>query len=132
MKKRLCKATPDRKQINRASIEYQLLWKEMSKSIKVDRLDEILKVLEPLPYINKKARRVRNKQGVCVESIGTKGKSKYIGVDFCGGVFYFDGNRLGKRKEALVKEVFGFIEEGNISYSVISKKIFKKTNKQCL
>ena len=46
---------------------------------------------------------VRNKNGVCIELVSKKGKSKYIGIDLCGGIFYFDGNRIGKRKLKLLK-----------------------------
>ena len=98
MRKRLCKATKNKKTIPRADRKYQRLWEEMSGSIRTERLDEILSILEPLPIINKKAHFIRNRIGVCIETIGTKGKSKYIGIDNCGGVIYFDGNRLGKRK----------------------------------
>lgn len=59
MRKRLCKATKNKKTIPRADRKYQRLWEEMSGSIRTGRLDEILSILEPLPIINKKAHFVR-------------------------------------------------------------------------
>ncbi len=124
MRKRLCKATKNKKTIPRADRKYQRLWEEMSGSIKTERLDEILSILEPLPIINKKAHFIRNRIGVCIETIGTKGKSKYIGIDNSGGVIYFDGNRLGKRKLKLFHDCWSGKET--------NRGLLAKIEKQCI
>lgn len=131
MKKRVCKATSNRLSINRANLKFQLLWNELGNNISSQRLNEVLKILEPLPILNNKALKIRNRNGVCVETVGKKGKSKYIGVDLCGGVIYFDGNRLGKRKENLVKEMFGFINYGTSSDN-LSFRLLNKINTQTI
>ncbi len=123
MRKRICKASNTRT-IKRADEKYQILWKEMSNSIKTDRLEEVLNILESLPTINKKSHWIRNKIGICVETVGKKGKSKYIGIDNCGGIIYFDGNRLGKRKLKLFYDCN--------SGKMVDKKILTKIHKQCI
>lgn len=102
MKKRICKATNNPK-IKRADFKYQLLFNELGRNISTHRLSYILDILNPLPKLNNRHYMIRNKHGVCIELVSEKGKSKYIGIDLCGGIFYFDGNRIGKRKLKLLK-----------------------------
>lgn len=107
MKKRITKSSvknlQKKKIAKRAGMYHQSLYNEMKNTIENDRLGEVLDEIEKLPELNKKAYRIRNRIGVLVEIVGKKGSSKTVGVDYCGGVFYFDGNRLGKRKLAMAK-----------------------------
>ena len=100
--RRICKATSP-KGVKRAAEKYQHLWKKMGGTISAERLNYCLAEIDKLPFINRKAHLVRNRHGVLVEIVGIKGSSKKIGVDKCGGVVYFDGNRIGKRKLLMVK-----------------------------
>ena len=102
MKKRICKATNNSK-IKRADFKYQLLFNELGRNISAYRLHYVLNIINSLPKLNNRHYMVRNKHGVCIELVSKKGKSKYIGIDLCGGIFYFDGNRIGKRKLKLLK-----------------------------
>lgn len=86
-----------------------------------------LEFMRSLPQLNKAATVLYNRNGIAIEVVGLKGTVKRIGVDKHNGVFYFDGNRIGKRKLALVNLMFGVGEgvNGHAPY-----KVFNKIKKQ--
>lgn len=103
--KRICKAT-SQKGINRAAERHQHLWKTFKGTISAERLNYCLSEIEKLPFINRKVHFIHNRHGVLVETIGKQGNSKKIGVANHGGVVYFDGNRIGKKKLLMYKSLY--------------------------
>ena len=113
MKKGVLKKTP-RSKIKRCSIKVQKLKDSIRGSVKSDHLSWALSEIEKLPTLNKDPILVRNKKGVLVELVGRHGNSVKYSSDYCRGVWYFDGNKLGKRKRNQAKAMF-LNEDNNIS-----------------
>ncbi len=67
--------------------------------------------------------KIRNKKGVMIAFVGTKGSFKKYTVDYCNGCWYFDGNRLGKKKRLLINTFYDsvFLENCNFSDGEIDK-----------
>lgn len=100
-----------------------------------DDLDFYLKYMNKLPRKNKNVFFIRGSKNHLVEIIGLKGTVKKIGVDkvnngkseLARGVFYFDGNRIGKKKRIIVEQMFNNTE---IMKSCNPKNIWNKVRKQ--
>lgn len=92
-----------------------------------DDLDFYLKYMDKLPRKNKNVFFIRGSKNHLVEIIGLKGTVKKIGVDKVNGVFYFDGNRIGKKKRIIVEQMFNNTE---IMKSCDPKHIWNKVSKQ--
>ncbi len=110
MKKGILRKTPKHR-IERCSHEVQKLKDSIRGSVKSDYLDWALKEIEKLPILNKSPISVRNKKGVLIEIVGRHGNSIKLPSDYCRGVWYFDGNKLGKRKREHAKAMFSNTEE---------------------
>ena len=105
MKKGILKRTPKHK-IKRCSAEVQRLKESIRGGVSSSYLTEALERIEALPNLNKEPILIRNRQGVLVEIVGRHGSSTKYGVDYKKGVYYFDGNRVGKRKLRFLKAFF--------------------------
>jgi len=103
--RKLCKKTP-RKSYVVAGIDVQRLYEEMRGQIAVSRLDEIMEITDKLPKLNKKPVFVHNRKGVPVKIVGTKGQVREIGIEYYDGVYYFDGNRIGRKKQKMMQAFF--------------------------
>lgn len=129
--KRICKATR-KKGIKRGNKLVQDLYEQIRYGGKPDDLDRAHIAIDKLPILNNKPILVRNRKGVMIEIVGKKGSSRKYGVDRCGGVYYFDGNRLGKRKLAMVKAFFSVNTGREIDSSQhdAMQKVWHKVSKQ--
>ena len=79
----------------------------MDKSpITPEEADAYVTFCRSLTKINADATQIRSKNGVLFEIVGPTGRVRKIGVDYKKGVFYFDGNRLGKRKRAVAMALY--------------------------
>lgn len=105
MKKGVLKQTPKR-HIKRCSLEVQKLKDSVRGSVETKYLDKALKEIKELPILNRKPIWIRNRKGVLVEIVGRHGDSIKYQADYCFGTWYFDGNRLGKRKSSYAKAMF--------------------------
>jgi len=105
MKKGILKKTP-KKDIKRCSPEVQKLKESIRETVETKYLDEALKKIRELPVINKKSIFIRNRKGVLIEIVGKDGSSFKYQADYCKGNWYFDGNRLGKRKREYAEAIF--------------------------
>lgn len=114
MQKGALKQVPKRK-IHRCTPEVQALKDSIKGTVKADYLTVTMKEIRQLPILNKKPILRRNRKGVLIEIIGTRGDSSVYPADYCRGVWYFDGNRLGKRKREHAKAMF--LEDNNFSLS---------------
>jgi len=113
--------------INIADHRVQSLYKELNGTISSDRLSEVLDEIEKLPQLNKSAVRIRNKKGVLIALVGEKGSLKKFSIDYCNGCWYFDGNRIGKKKRLLVESFYNdsILEEHNLQNDEV-EKIWKR------
>lgn len=129
--KRICKATP-RKNIKRGDAYVQSLYEQIRYGGKPDDLNRAHEAIDKLPTLNKEPIKVRNRKGVLVEVVGRKGSSRKYGVDLCGGVYYFDGNRIGKKKLSMVKAFFSVNmgREIDSSQHDAMQKVWHKISKQ--
>jgi hypothetical protein len=92
-------------------------------SIRNENLKLFLEYMSNLPILYKEAINVRNRKGLLISRISKRGVYKYLDVvTFKNRIFYFDGNRLGKRKE---REVWNFYR----ATGTCSKKLRKKLTK---
>ena len=73
---------------------------------KTDDINSALAYIENLPVLNKKPIRVLNRKGQMIALVGTKGSLQIFSVDYNRKTWYFDGNRLGKRKRLLVEAFY--------------------------
>lgn len=105
MRKGILKRTPKHK-IKRCSAEVQRLKESVRGSVSNDYLTIALEKIEALPILNKEPIFIRNRQGVLIEIVSKHGSSKKYGVDYKNGVYYFDGNRVGKRKLCMLNAFF--------------------------
>ena len=80
---------------------------------KVENINTALEYIDTLPILNKKPIRVRNKKGQMIALVGTKGSIKKFDTDYCNKTWYFDGNKLGKRKRLIVE---AFIDDNLIKH----------------
>jgi len=131
MKKGVLKRTPKHK-IKRCSSDVQRLKDSVLGSVSSDYLSEALEKIRELPILNKEAIWIRNRQGVLVEIVGKHGSSRKYNVDYKGGVWYFDGNLLGKRKLKMVQAFFNdnIIREIPINQHDTMDKVWKKFTAQ--
>jgi len=81
----------------------QSLYEIIRGKVSSSDLTNALAAIKELPTLNNESVFVRNRHGVLIEIVGKKGSSKKLSVDYCRGTWYFDGNRLGKRKMKMVK-----------------------------
>lgn len=94
-----------------------------------DEVEELLAFRRSLPIINPEAVKICNRKGVLCEVVGLRGTVRKIGFAWHDGACYFDGNRLGKRKQAIVMAMYGSHDEeteGN------PQKVWRKMWKQGL
>lgn len=97
-----------------------------------DQLDFYLKYMKRLPNKNKTVFYIRGSKNHLIRIIGLKGTVKKIGVDKVNGVFYFDGNRIGKKKQLIVEQMFNNNNNNNneLTISCDPKNIWNKVQKQ--
>ena len=103
----------------------QSLYETIKGKVSSSDLTEALAAIKELPILNKESVLVRNRHGVLIEIVGQKGSSKKLSVDYCRGTWYFDGNRLGKRKMRMVKAMFSDDITG-INHEAEMLKLWKK------
>lgn len=130
MKKDVLKKTPKHK-IKRCDARVQILKDSIRGSVKSDYLSWALKEIDKLPILNKKPIFIRNRKGVLVEIVGRHGNSIKYPDDYCRGVWYFDGNKLGKRKKNHAKAMFSNepIEHISEQEQSIREKVWHKMEK---
>ena len=117
--------------INIADSNVQKLYRELNGTISSNRLSEVLDEIDKLPQLNKCAIRIKNKKGVLIALVGEKGSFKKFNIDFCNGCWYFDGNRLGKKKRLIVQSFYddSILENNNFNDDEITK-IWKKLSRK--
>lgn len=98
-------------------------------SMTPDEADRFLNYCERLPAFNSGTTRVSNRNGVLFEVVGATGRVKKVGVVFKKGVFYFDGNRIGKRKHRLAMSLYG---GDGTSPAVDPTRVWRKIQEQGL
>ena len=84
--------------------ELDHLFSKMSRT--VSEIDRIEQVVDSLPVINDASISVKNKKGIPVGTITTKGVFVRKAVVKKNGVWYFDGNRAGRTKQQYASELF--------------------------
>ena len=90
-------------------------------NITAENLKKYLAYCNSLPMLYKEAVNVRNRKGLLVGRISKRGVFKYFGVvSYQNRIIYFDGNRLGKRKE---REVWNFFRATGAFSKKVSNKI---------
>lgn len=127
MQKKVFKKVPYRV----ANFRVQKLYQELWGNIGTGRLGEVLEEIEDLPILNKDTIMLRNRRGVMIAVVGKKGSYRKYSVDFCRGAWYFDGNRLGKRKMKMVDALFTDNVEG-INHQDEMIKVWKKIHEQSI
>lgn len=73
---------------------------------KVDDISNAHAFIEKLPVLNKKSVRVLNRKGQMIAIVSKKGGMRTFNADYNRKTWYFDGNRLGKRKRLLVEAFY--------------------------
>lgn len=88
-----------------------------------DAIKVALEEARKLPILNQTSVWVRNRKGVAVAHVGTKGYMKKLSADFKGGVWYIDGNRVGKKKKLILEAQsnFDLIKQHNLNNDDIDK-----------
>ena len=71
-----------------------------------DEVRQALEYIDKLPVLNKKPVKVLNRKGQMTAFVGTKGAIKFFSSEYNRKTWYFDGNRLGKRKRLLVEAFY--------------------------
>ena len=90
--------------------EYSIAGKEVQEQYhsifnggKTEDIRNALAHIDKLPILNKKAVWVKNRQGRMIAIVGKKGSLKTFSTDYFKKNWYFDGNKVGKRKQLLAK-----------------------------
>lgn len=116
--------------------EYVIADKEAQKQFhfifnggKVDDINKALAYIENLPVINKTSINIRNRKGHVIARVGTKGGIKYYSTDYNHKTWYFDGNKLGKRKRLLIEAFYNDKMIDNINTDGM-EKVWKKISKR--
>jgi hypothetical protein len=89
-----------------ASKEVQDIYYYIFNGGPVDDIKRSLQLVETLPILNKEPVKIRNRKGHLIGLIGIKGSLRKFNSDFNKGCWYFDGNRVGKRKQLLIDAFF--------------------------
>ena len=95
--------------VNRLSNGVQCHLNRLNKSpITPDEADIFIDFMDSLPEINKEPIYIRNRKGVLIEIVSKKGNSRKRKIDYFKKTVYFDGNRIGKKKQKVFDAFWSF------------------------
>lgn len=96
-----------------------------------DMVNEALEKAKNFPVLNIEPVWVRNRKGVVIALVCRKGYIQKLSTDFMKKVWYFDGNRIGKKKRLLAEAYYSDELLNSLNYDDVElDKVWKKIKKR--
>lgn len=109
--------------------EIQYYYQFIFNGGKIEDINKAQSFISKLPILNKKTIKIRNRKGQMIAVIGKKGSVKRFSTDYFGKCWFFDGNKLGKKKRLQVESYFNEELLNKINTEGI-EKVWKKISKR--